>query len=391
MDDDAIVTDAILASSSKGGGIGDTVADGDIQMDSSDTNWTGHEEYDPSVLVGCRYYQEWMDVTDARQEIYGTIAEVRREGGGGDGPAENDDHDDDRSGGSRRGCFFLYLVVYDDTPIGKGRTPPLPSELLTEDMAWGGCLNYYRNPHSIGSSSSSSSSLSSSGRGVGSGDGPAMARMDDGSSINGGHPDVVQDKREELVRLSRGLDFYTQWRVPRTKRRELVEVVTGGAPPPPSAASARTGVDGPNAAVATAAPTTVQLLPRVTMEYREFELTFQVKPSAVPSPTAGLGVFVTCRLAAPPPTTTTTPAGTDQAGGGAVAATGGCSPPPALRLEVGELLDIGVYAPLIPSDRREMAVFQCKSFLLDYRCNEYVHHSMGTTHTAQVSCHGFGT
>jgi hypothetical protein len=314
--------------------------DESIEFDGSDDGNDNTMEYDPSLLVGYRYYQEWLDVMDTRQEIYGTITEIR------DYSNVNDGHN--------RGQY-LYLVVYDhhDENIdddcssnnnnnninnSSSSIRPLSSELLPEDMAWGGCINYYQNHHSIGSGKSNARSFSTS-----------TMKIDDDNDDNDNR------KKEKLLQLTFKNNkvqkpiHYVQWKIPTNRRKEMVDIdigdriVTNSQRPPSTTSSSTT---------TTKQQQQKQRLPRVTMEYNNFELIFQVKQSSVPSPTAGLGVFLTCRSLS---ITTSTPNSNRY-----------------LELVPGELLDIGIYAPIIPSDKCDMCIFQCKSFILDYKCNEYV-------------------
>lgn len=85
------------------------------------------------------------------------------------------------------------------------------------------------------------------------------------------------------------------------------------------------------------------LLPRLTMTVRGFQLTFNAMTSSIPQ--AGYGVFVKCV------------AFTQNAG--------------AFVLAPGEILDIGVYAPFRKEDRKHETVFLLKNYIHNLKCEEW--------------------
>ena len=84
-------------------------------------------------------------------------------------------------------------------------------------------------------------------------------------------------------------------------------------------------------------------LPRLTLVWNAFRLVFTVRQSTIPN--AGLGVFVQCTSLVPFRTS--------------------------LTLRKGEMLDLGVYAPLRKEDLKEECVFLVKNFIMGLKCEEW--------------------
>lgn len=89
------------------------------------------------------------------------------------------------------------------------------------------------------------------------------------------------------------------------------------------------------------------LTPKLTLVFRRFKLVFTVGTSSIPN--AGNGVFVTCTALALP----------------------GEACPPFFELEPGQYLDLGVYAPFRPEDRKAMHIVILKNFIHSLRCEEW--------------------
>jgi hypothetical protein len=89
------------------------------------------------------------------------------------------------------------------------------------------------------------------------------------------------------------------------------------------------------------------LTPQLTLFFRSFMLVFNVGPSSIPN--AGNGVFVTCTSLAP--------------AGKAVS--------PYFELELGEFLDLGIYAPFRAEDRKSMHIVILKNFIHSLSCEEW--------------------
>lgn len=88
-------------------------------------------------------------------------------------------------------------------------------------------------------------------------------------------------------------------------------------------------------------------VPELTLTVRGFKLVFSVKESTIPG--AGLGVFVKCTSFR------------KETGEG----------PETFELMAGELLDIGVYAPLTANDKKHSHVFNCKTYAFSMRTEQY--------------------
>lgn len=86
-----------------------------------------------------------------------------------------------------------------------------------------------------------------------------------------------------------------------------------------------------------------QRLPRLTILVRGFQVVFVVKPSGI----HGKGVFVSCSRA------------------------DGSQKQEPLKLLPGELIDLGVYAPLRPEDTKTKSTFQVKNFLFQQQCEQW--------------------
>jgi len=112
-------------------------------------------------------------------------------------------------------------------------------------------------------------------------------------------------REERLTECYCDMPFYLQWTTPAFRHDELVEGPYG-------------------------------MLPRLRLSIRGFCLELNVKPSKIPG--AGNGVFLTCTRV-------------DGAKGDV------------LRLAAGELIDLGVYAPLLLRDKKSEASFAIKTFL----------------------------
>jgi hypothetical protein len=84
------------------------------------------------------------------------------------------------------------------------------------------------------------------------------------------------------------------------------------------------------------------MLPQLTMTTRGFQLMFSAKVSTIPN--AGYGVFVKC-----------------------ISFTGEDT----FRLNPGEILDIGVYAPFRKEDRKHATVFLLKNYIHKLKCEEW--------------------
>jgi hypothetical protein len=85
--------------------------------------------------------------------------------------------------------------------------------------------------------------------------------------------------------------------------------------------------------------------PKVTIQFREWELIFFVKQSTIRK--AGLGCFVRCTELSK-------------------------SRNSKFDVQLGELLDIGVYAPLRDEDRKTKTIFKLKNFVHSYAPEEWV-------------------
>ncbi|KAI2500919.1 hypothetical protein MHU86_13526 [Fragilaria crotonensis] len=84
-------------------------------------------------------------------------------------------------------------------------------------------------------------------------------------------------------------------------------------------------------------------MPRLTLVWNGFRLVFSVRQSTILN--AGLGVFVQCTSLVPLRTS--------------------------LKLRKGEMLDLGVYAPLRKEDLKEECVFLVKNFIMGLKCEEW--------------------
>lgn len=89
-------------------------------------------------------------------------------------------------------------------------------------------------------------------------------------------------------------------------------------------------------------------LPRLTLIVRGYRLELNVKQSTIPN--AGYGVFLKCTSLMKRP---------------------GGLPMGPFELKAGELLDLGVYGPLRPSDAKRKAVFLAKDFIFSHKCEEW--------------------
>lgn len=97
-------------------------------------------------------------------------------------------------------------------------------------------------------------------------------------------------------------------------------------------------------------------MPRLTLSFRSYRLVLSVKPSTVIN--GGLGVFLSCFAAF---------------------LDGDCDDSDdsdneeyaPFELEAGELLDLGVYAPLRIQDRKPSAAFYVKNFIHSFKCEEW--------------------
>ena len=84
-------------------------------------------------------------------------------------------------------------------------------------------------------------------------------------------------------------------------------------------------------------------VPRLTVHFRGFQLVIQARTSTIEN--AGNGIFISC----------TSLLGTDDS----------------LRLQPGELVDLGVYAPFQPKDTKKGHTFNLKNFLFSSTCGEW--------------------
>lgn len=94
-----------------------------------------------------------------------------------------------------------------------------------------------------------------------------------------------------------------------------------------------------------------QPLPRIIMNVKGFELVLQAKKSAIPSEKAGLGVWVKCRAVTP-----------------LLRNDSHCD---RFELRPGELVDMGVYAPMRKLDRQSAHVTALKNFIHKWYCEGY--------------------
>ena len=97
-------------------------------------------------------------------------------------------------------------------------------------------------------------------------------------------------------------------------------------------------------------------LPKLTMTFRGFKLVFAVKESSIPG--AGLGVFCSCTSLLD----NTSSSANDIDG-------------ESFDLKPGELLDLGVYAPLRCEDKKHRCVFHLKNFVHSMECEEWCFNS----------------
>ena len=95
-------------------------------------------------------------------------------------------------------------------------------------------------------------------------------------------------------------------------------------------------------------------LPRLTLALRGFRLVFSVKPSTIPN--AGNGVFLSC--------TPLVDNGEDSD-----------DEQEPFELYAGELIDLGVYAPLRIEDKKLEASFYVKNFVHSFKCEEWAFNS----------------
>jgi hypothetical protein len=94
-------------------------------------------------------------------------------------------------------------------------------------------------------------------------------------------------------------------------------------------------------------------LPQLILVWNGFRLVFNVRPSTIPN--AGFGLFVEC--------TSFVPGRTE------------------FRLERGEMLDLGVYAPFRKDDLKEDCVILVKNLILGLKCEEWAFDTGPTTTT----------
>jgi hypothetical protein len=97
----------------------------------------------------------------------------------------------------------------------------------------------------------------------------------------------------------------------------------------------------------------VEALPQLTIVTRGFKLVFSVRDSTIPN--AGKGVFVKASTVFVHEGTKSSP----------------------FVLNIGELLDLGIYAPFRAEDKKDEHVFALKSFIHSYICEEW---SFDTNH-----------
>ena len=88
-----------------------------------------------------------------------------------------------------------------------------------------------------------------------------------------------------------------------------------------------------------------KLRPEVTVQFREWKLVFFVKQSTIRK--AGLGCFVRCTELSK-------------------------SRNSKFDMQLGELLDVGVYAPLRDEDKKTTTIFKLKNFVHSYAPEEWV-------------------
>jgi hypothetical protein len=136
----------------------------------------------------------------------------------------------------------------------------------------------------------------------------------------------LQHLKKKGVRVKELLDqapFYTQWLTPNLYRKEMVRTRDLSEDTPPSN------------------------LPCLMITHGPFELKFTVKSSTIPN--AGYGVFLSVK-----PLLKEDDASTH------------------LKLQPGELMDFGVYAPFRTEDMRKDHAFLIKNFVHGFKCEEYM-------------------
>ena len=131
---------------------------------------------------------------------------------------------------------------------------------------------------------------------------------------------VPHEPVERLVDLYSPLPCHQKWILPVSRHEEII-----------------TGEDN-------------ELLPRLTLIFRGYELVFDTKTSTIPG--AGFGVFLSCR----PLYDVGNPD----------------DKPTPFRLDNGELLDLGIYAPFRIGDKKPAAVFDVKNFIHSFDCEEFL-------------------
>jgi hypothetical protein len=278
-------------------------------------------------LVGCQYYRQWMDCNEIKHEIYGTVVKCRV-----------DTTEEDKTDASNNIFSYSYEIKYDpkirevlnnnkvnQTLVKNAKNQqseiihnlhiPVCEEISMGD-AWGGCREYLIQQHHSEAES-------------------------------------LEDQRKVVAHCSPPLSHIVSWKIPdKIVRRQVQIDVTR----PTITCNNDSKIDTPPTTTTTT--TTKLLVPQVTMEYKEFQLTFQVKQSSLCSVHAGMGVFLSCQPLQK---------GEEQTEEESI---GGHDKQPCFVLEPGELLDIGIYAPFRADDKKDVESFCQKNEQLIGKCEE---------------------